>query len=113
MTSSLWYRAVLCDAWVAASQLPVIREHFADALEAAGRPDDACLFVSTRAATGKKVRGDGRVAEALFFSPAAIAAVPHLIAVCGAVPSRAPDRDGSILLVGTPRDWDLLPRGTH
>ena len=38
MTSGLWYRAVLCDALVAAPQLPMIREHFADALGAAPSP---------------------------------------------------------------------------
>jgi hypothetical protein len=114
MTSRLWYRAVLGDALVAASQLPMIREHFADALGVAGWPDGACLFVSTRQGSGKKVREDNSaVAEAVFFSPAAIAEVPHLIAVCGAVPSPPPDRQCSILLVGRQSDWDLLPRGTH
>jgi hypothetical protein len=92
----------------------MIREHFADALGAAGWPDDACLFLSTRQTGGKKVRDDGSaVAAAVFFSPAAIADVPHLIAVCGAVPSPPPDRECSILLVGRQSDWDLLPRGTH
>jgi hypothetical protein len=114
MTSRLWYRAVLCDALVRASQLSMIREHFADALGAAGWPDGACLFLSTRQASGKKVReDDSAVAGAVFFSPAAIAEVPHLIAVCGAVPSPPPDRECSILLVGKQSDWDLLPRGTH
>lgn len=114
MTSLLWYRAALCDALVAASQLPMIREHFADALAAAGWPDGACLFLSTRQTGGNRVReDDGAVAEAVFFSPAAIAVMPHLIAVCGAVPSPPPERQCSVLLVGTQSDWDLLPRGTH
>jgi hypothetical protein len=84
---------VLCDALVGACQVPMIREHFADALGAAG--------------------WHSAVAEAIFFLPAAIAEVPHLIAVCGAVPSPTPDRECSILLVGEQSDWDLLPRGTH
>ena len=114
MTSRLWYRAVLCDARVAASQLPMIREHFADALGAAGWPDGACLFLSTRRTRGRKVReDDSAVAEALFFSPAAIAAVPHLIVVSGAEPSPPPDRACATLLVGKEGDWDLLQRPTH
>ena len=114
MTSRLWYRAVLGDALVAASQLPMIREHFADALGAAGWPDGACLFLSTRHARGKKAReGDTAVGEAIFFSPAAIAAVPHLIAVCGAEPSPPPDRGCATLLVGKESDWNLLPRENH
>jgi hypothetical protein len=92
----------------------MIREHFADALGVAGWPPGACLFLSTRQTGGKKVREDGSaVAEAVFFSPAAVAEVPHLIAVCGAVPSPPPDREGSVLLVGKQSDWDLLPRDTH
>ena len=114
MTSHLWYRAVLSDAVVAASRLTMIREQFAEALGAAGWPDGACLFLSTRHASGKKFRDDdAAVADAVFFSPAAIAEVPHLIAVCGAVPSPPPDRECSVLLVGKQSDWDLLPRGTH
>ena len=98
MTSRLWYRAGLCDAPIGACQVPMIRKHFADALGAAGWPDGACLFLS---------------AEALFFSPAAIRAVPHLIAVCRAEPSPPPDRASATLLVGEQSDWDLLPRRTH
>lgn len=114
MTSGLWYRALLRDALVDACQVPVIREYFADALGAAGWPDGACLFLSTRHARGRRVRGHvSAVAEAVFFSPAAIAAVPHLIAVCGAEPSPPPDRACATLLVGEQSDWDLLPRPVH
>jgi hypothetical protein len=111
MTSRVWYRAVLCDAQVNACQVPTLREHFADAVAAAGWPAGACLFLGTRQ---KQVRQRKRgVAEAVFFSPAAIAAVPHLIAVCGAEPSPPPDAACATLLVGEQSDWDLLPRGTH
>ncbi|PYR67868.1 MAG: hypothetical protein DMF87_23530 [Acidobacteria bacterium] len=114
MTSGLWYRALLCDALVDACQVPIIREHFADALGAAGWPDGACLFLSTRQTRGRRVCGhDSAVAEAVFFSPAAIAAVPHLIAVCGAEPSPPPDRARATLLVGNQSDWDLLPHPIH
>jgi hypothetical protein len=96
----LWYRAVLCDASVAPHQVSMLREHFSDALGAAGWPDGACLFLS-----GGKT--------AAFFSPAAIAAVPHLIVLCEAEPSPPPERACATLLVGRHGDWDLLPRGTH
>lgn len=113
MISRLWYRAVLCNTLVA-SHLPMIREHFADALGTAGWPDGACLFLSTRQIRGRKVREDDSPgAEALFFSPIAIAAVPHLIVVCRAEPSPPPDRAYVTLLVGEQSDWDLLPRATH
>ena len=56
MTSGLWYRALLCDALVDACQVPIIREHFADALGAAGWPDGACLFLSTRQTRGKSAK---------------------------------------------------------
>jgi hypothetical protein len=114
VNSGLWYRAVLCDAVVGARQVPKLREHFADALEAAGWPDGACLFRSGRHTAGTKTgEDDGTVLEAIFFSPAAIALVPHLIAVCRAEPSPPPDRTCATLLVGKQSDWDLLPRGLH
>ena len=114
MSSRLWYRAVLRDAPTGACQLPMIRQHFADALGAAGWPDGACLFLGTRHPGRRRARKhDSAVAEAVFFSPAAIAAVPHLIAVCGAEPSPPPDRGYATLLVGKQSDWDLLPRGIH
>jgi len=91
----------LCDAVIGDRQIPMFRRHFADALGAAGWPAGACLFLS------------GRHTKAVFFSPAAIAVVPHLIAVCGAGPSPPPDRACATLLVGTQSDWDLLPRGLH
>jgi hypothetical protein len=116
VTSCLWYRAVLCDSVLAAHQVPLLREHFADALGAAGWPDGACLFLSghhTDDATPGQHDGAAPEPEAVFFSPAAIAAVPHLIVVCGAEPSPPPDRVCATLLVGTQSDWDLLPRALH
>ena len=88
MTSGLWYRAALRDD--AARQVSIIRDEFADALGAAGWPDGACLFLISRRAPTRRMRDDHKEeAEAVFFSPAAIAAVPHLIAICGAEPSPA------------------------
>jgi hypothetical protein len=106
MTSGLWYRAALRDDRTVDEQVSMIREQFAAAVEAAGWPDGACLFLVSRHT------GDATV-RALFFSPAAISVVPHLIAVCGADPSPPPDRACATLLVGKPTDWDLLPRQTH
>jgi hypothetical protein len=114
MTSRLWYRAVFGGALVDAGQIPVIREHFAEALAVVGWPQGACLFLSTRHARGKASRENAAaVGEAIYFSPAAIAAVPHLIAVSGAEPSPPPDRGCATLLVGEESDWDLLPRTSH
>ncbi|MBI2187288.1 MAG: hypothetical protein HYU37_09260 [Acidobacteria bacterium] len=98
----------------AARQVSMIREQFADALGAVGWPDGACLFLTRHAPTGRgRDDQNAEEAEAVFFSPAAIAAVPHLIAICGAEPSPPPDRACATLLVGTPSDWDLLPRQIH
>ena len=114
MTSRLWYRAGLRDDLIAADHISKIREQFAEALGAAGWPDGACLFLVTRQRhTRGRVRTDDEEAEAVFFSPAAIAAVPHLIAACGAEPGPPPDRACATLLVGNESDWDLLPRQTH
>lgn len=114
MTSRLWYRAVLSESLIAARHVPMLREHFTEALGAAGWPDGACLFLSTRHSAGTRTGDDdSAVPEALYFSPAAIAAVPHLIAACGAEPSSPPDRACATLLVGKQSDWDLLPRGFH
>jgi hypothetical protein len=115
MTSGLWYKAALHDDRIVDEQISILREQFAVALEAVGWPDGACLFLITRHNDSGTVREDEGAgeAEALFFSPAAISVVPHLIAVCGAEPSPPPDRACATLLVGKPTDWDLLPRSTH
>jgi hypothetical protein len=114
LKSGLWYRALVGDAEIGTRQIPKLIEHFADALDAAGWPPGACLFLSGhRFSNARPGKDDGAVAEAVFFSPAAIAAVPHLIAVCGAEPSPPPHRDCATLLVGKQSDWNLLPRELH
>ena len=114
-TSGLWYRAALSDERIATEYVAAIREQFADALKAAGWPDGACLFVTSRDTRAGRAHKDEKAvkAAAVFFSPASISEVPHLIAVCGAEPSPPPDRACATLLVGTQTDWDLLPRRTH
>jgi len=104
----------LCDALISACDVPIIREHFKDSISAAGWPEGACLFLSLRhSRRGRVSKEKNGVAEAVFFSPAAIAEVPHLIAVSGAAPSPPPDRARATLLVGKATDWDLLPRRIH
>jgi len=114
VNSCVWYRALLGDAVIGTRQIPMLIKHFADALEVAGSPHGACLFLSGhRSAKARQGKDDSVAPDAVFFSPAAIALVPHLIAVCGAEPSSPPDRACAKLLVGEQGDWDLLPRGLH
>ncbi len=77
-----------------------IRDQFAEAITAAGDPGAACLFAT-------------KDEDAVYFSPASVSAVPHLIALLDAQPSPPPDREGASLLAGTQKDWDLLPRAVH
>jgi hypothetical protein len=112
MTSCLWYRATFSEHVIVADHVSTIREQFVQAVGAAGWPNGACLFLVTRLTRRGKVRQDDE-AEAVFFSPAAIAVVPHLIALCGAEPSPPPDRACARLLAGKESDWDLLPRPAH
>ena len=52
-----------------------------------------CRVLSTRHARGQASEDSGAVGEAIYLSPGAIVAVPHLIAACGAEPSPPPDRE--------------------
>ena len=116
MTSCLWYRAALRKDLIVADQVSAIRDEFTEALGSAGWPDGACLFLVSRPrerGTKRDEDDDGEEGDAIFFSPAAIDAVPHLIAVCAAGPAPPPDRAYATLLVGSESDWDLLPRETH
>ena len=103
VNSRVWYRAILSTDQVAAGRVNKISKLFAEALGAAGDPAGACLFGTSL---------DSQSDE-LFFSPAAVSSVPHLIAECGAEPSGPPERGLATLLVGQDRDWELLARATH
>jgi hypothetical protein len=105
MTTGLWYQAALRHDGID-ELVSLLREQFTAAVEAAGWPEGACLFCVTGEAGNE-------TAPQLFFSPAAISAVPHLIAACGAEPSPPPDRARATLLVGKQTDWDLLPHVSH
>jgi hypothetical protein len=100
VTSGVWYRAALSSEQVASGYVMAIRDQFVEAVTAAGDPEGACLFATAEG-------------DAVFFSPASVSAVPHLIAVLGATPGPPPDRAGASLLAGTDSDWALLPRSIH
>ena len=109
VNSGLWYRAVAIEASIAAKQLPLISDYFAEAIYGAGWPDRACLFMTGSFSSQRTPA----VTAIIFFSPAAIELVPHLIASCGAEPSPPADRADAMLLVGKLSDWSLLPHAHH
>ena len=99
-TSGVWYRAAISAEQRTSGYVMAIRDQFAEAITAAGEPDTACMFTT-------------KDEDAVYFSPASVSAVPHLIALLDAQPSPPPERDGASLLAGTQKDWDLLPRTVH
>lgn len=113
VSSGLWYRVVARDASIAATQLPLISDYFAEAIFVAGWPEGACLFMTGSCSSDMTDHRDETEPAIIFFSPAAIELVPHLIASCGAAPSLPPDRAGATLLVGKLSDWSLLPYSRH
>jgi hypothetical protein len=116
--ASVWYRALVTGEQIAAGEIGTIQRLFLTAITKANLPAGACLF-----ATSHDTRVDGLLedaedgvagnVDAVFFSPASISAVPHVIARYGGEPSGPPDRARAALLVGTDSDWDLLPRFSH
>jgi hypothetical protein len=116
--SQLWYSAVLHGDQIAGGVLATIRQQFANAIDCAGTPDGACLFATIAQRANSDPNDEGATGAAastqtLFFSPASVSAVPQLIVQSKAQPGPPPDRSTVELLVGKPRDWDLLPRSTH
>jgi hypothetical protein len=114
----MWYRARLSAEQIASGDIEVIRRRFAAAVNSAGSPDGACLFVTSHETRAARLREDAADrteinADAVFFSPPAISSVPDLISEYGAEPSEPPERSRAALLVGKERDWDLLPRSSH
>jgi hypothetical protein len=115
--SGFWYCATLTSEQLAAGAVGIIQRLFASAtMRAPG--DGVCLFVTshdTRAGRLREnVENERRLAgDAVFFSPASVRLVPHLIAYYAAHPSQPPDRSRVALLVGTAGDWDLLPWVNH
>ena len=99
-TSGVWYRAAISAEQRVSGYVMAIRDQFAEAITAAGDPGGACMFTTSDE-------------DAVYFSPASVSVVPHLIALLDAQPSPPPERDGASLLAGTQKDWDLLPRTVH
>lgn len=117
-SSRIWYCARLTAEQIAAGHVEIIRRRFSEAVARAGAPEGACVFATshdTRSArlhenAEDEVNGD---ADAVFFSPASISAVPELISEYGAEPSEPPRRTRAALLVGDEASWDLLARSSH
>jgi hypothetical protein len=103
MRSDLWYRATLSAEQIATGQVASLRRLFAEAITGLIDDEGACLFAT----------GDNTRTVTVFFSPASISAVPHLIAQYRAQPGSPPERMDAALLVGQPEDWDLLPHSAH
>jgi hypothetical protein len=118
MVSGVWYFASLTREQVAAGHVDIVHRLFADAINHVVDPRGACLFVA-RDDTGPrrartKLTGQSSIeAGTVFFSPASIALVPHLIAHYHAHPGPPPARASVALLVGDAYDWDLLPQPSH
>lgn len=102
-SSGVWYQAGLSSEQIAAGHLNIIQRLFADAISDAADARGAFLFAT----------GVGSDATTVFFSPASIGLMPHVIAQCGATPGPAPDRAIAALLVGGEEAWDLLPHSMH
>jgi hypothetical protein len=118
MGSEVWYFASLTREQVAAGHVGIIQRLFADAIDGVIAPRGACLFVASDDTGPDHARtvakGQSSVeAGTVFFSPASIALVPHLIAHYHAHPGPAPSRAGAALLVGYAYDWELLPQPSH
>ena len=112
----MWYRALLSGDQLAAGCVASIRSQFAIAIQSAGEPTGACLFVTSCEIPDVTEPSDGvpvSTEDAAYFSPASVPAVREMIAHYHAQPSPPPARGHAVLLVGGPSDWDLLPRSTH
>ena len=117
MTSCLWYRARLRPDQMVAGHIEIIRRRFLRAIGKPGTCAGACLFVTREAAAARPgadaAAQDADDAGVVFFSPASISFVPHLLARYGGEPGEAPDRARAVLLVGEEQDWALIPFATH
>jgi hypothetical protein len=118
MRSCVWYRVHLSSDQISAGHVHIICQRFTDAVSAAGSRDGACLFATSHDTRSERLREDAADraamnADALFFSPESISLIPDLLAAYGAEPSEPPERVQAALLVGRPRDWELLPHSSH
>ena len=116
--SCLWYRVRLRQDQIAAGHVEIIRRRFVRAVKSGDGRADVCLFIAAHATHLDHLSVDGlgeigSAADAVFFSPASIALVPHVLARYGAEPCEPPGRAHAALLVGEARHWDLLPYAAH
>ena len=116
--SGVWYCAPLTGEQIDAGAVGIIQRIFTHATESAVDGLGVCLFATSHGARVGRLRENAedeatKNADAVFFSPASVRLVPHLIAYYEARPSRPPDRCCAALLVGTLADWDLLPWADH
>ena len=116
--SQLWYHALLSSDQMADGFLTNISQMFLKLVNAAGAPKGACLFATIPGPQDSGQSDDGATAAAapgqvIFFSPASVSFVPQLIVLAKGRPGPPPERGRVELLVGSPQDWDLLPRSTH
>jgi hypothetical protein len=114
----VWYCASLTSDQIAGGAVGIIQRLFSYATRRTIDGQGVCLFVTSHDTRAQRLRenaeDDASIdADAVFFSPASVRLVPHLIAYYGAQPSRPPDRSRAALLVGTMADWNLLPWGNH
>jgi hypothetical protein len=115
--SGLWYSATLTSEQIAAGTVGAIQRLFTHATTSS-IDDGVCLFATghdTRLARLRENAEDDLTvdADAVFFSPASVRLVPHLIAHFAARPSHPPERARAAMLVGSIADWDLLPWADH
>ena len=116
--SGVWYCAPLTSEQIAAGRIGIIQRLFSHSTRGAADGHGVCLFATSRDTRAGRRRGSAADdasldADAVFFSPASVRLVPHLIAYFAAEPSHPPDRGRAALLVGTIADWDLLPWANH
>jgi hypothetical protein len=86
----MWYRALLSADQLSAGCVAVIRSQFAIAIQAAGEPTGACLFVTSHEIADATEASDAvpKITEdAVYFSPASVAAVREMIANYNAQPT--------------------------
>jgi hypothetical protein len=113
-----WYCASLTTEEIADGAVGIIQRLFSYATRREANGLGVCLFATSHDTRSRRLRenveDDSTVdADAVFFSPASIQLVPHLIAYYGARPCPPPERCRAALLVGTSEDWDLLPWSDH
>jgi hypothetical protein len=112
----MWYRALLSADQLSAGCVAAIRLQFATAIQLpASPPARVCSSRAVQSLTRPSLRTLFRKAggDAVYFSPASVAAVREMIGHYNAQPSPPLARGRAVLLVGDPSDWDLLPRRTR